>query len=79
VVGGVYRPVTTLTYLINYAILGSRNHPASYNWVNIALDWLSIVLVFQLVLRVLRDAVLRDRSKTFCPMLRCSARFTVPQ
>src|ERR1700688_2676057 len=30
VVGGVYRPVTTLSYLFNYSILGSRDHPASY-------------------------------------------------
>ena len=58
VVGGVYRPVTTLTYLFNYAILGSRNRPASYHWVNIALHWLTIALVFQLVLRVLRDTTL---------------------
>jgi tetratricopeptide (TPR) repeat protein len=58
VVGGVYRPVTTLTYLFNYAILGSRNHPASYHWVNIALHWLTIALVFQLVLRVLRNTTL---------------------
>jgi tetratricopeptide (TPR) repeat protein len=57
-VGGVYRPVTTLTYLFNYAILGSRNHPASYHWINMALHWLTIALVFQLVLRVLRDTVL---------------------
>jgi protein O-mannosyl-transferase len=58
VVAGVYRPVTTLTYLFNYAILGGRNHPASYHWVNIALHWLTIALVFQLVLRVLRDTAL---------------------
>jgi hypothetical protein len=55
VVCGVYRPVTTLTYLFNYSILGSRNRPASYHWVNMALHWLTIALVFQLVLRVLRD------------------------
>jgi hypothetical protein len=58
VVCGVYRPVTTLTYLFNYAILGSRNHSAGYHWVNIALHWLTIALVFQLVLRVLRDTAL---------------------
>lgn len=58
VVCGVYRPVTTLTYLFNYAILGSRNHPASYHWVNLALHWLTIALLFQLVLRVLRNTTL---------------------
>ena len=58
VVCGVYRPVTTLTYLFNYCILGSRGRPASYHCVNIALHWLTIALVFQLVLRVLRDAAL---------------------
>jgi tetratricopeptide (TPR) repeat protein len=58
VVGGVYRPVTTLTYLFNYAILGSRNSPASYHWFNMALHWLTIALAFHLVLRVLRDTKL---------------------
>jgi len=54
VVGGVYRPVTTLTYLFNYSILGSGKNPASYHWINMALHWLSIVLVYVVVLRVLR-------------------------
>jgi len=58
VVCGVYRPVTTLTYLFNYSILGGRNHPSSYHWVNIALHWLTIALVFQLAFRVLRDTAL---------------------
>jgi tetratricopeptide (TPR) repeat protein len=58
VVCGVYRPVTTLTYLFNYSILGSRGRPASYHWVNMALHWLTIALVFWLVLRVLPNSTL---------------------
>lgn len=58
VVGGVYRPVTTLTYLFNYAILGSRANPVTYHWVNMALHWLSIALVYLLALRVLRVTAL---------------------
>ena len=30
----IYRPLTTLSYLFNYSILGNGNHPAGYHWVN---------------------------------------------
>src|SRR6267378_4485618 len=29
---GLYRPVTTLSYLFNYAILGGAASPAGYHW-----------------------------------------------
>jgi tetratricopeptide (TPR) repeat protein len=54
VVSGVYRPVATLTYLFNFAVLGSGDHPESYHWVNMALHWLSITLAYLVMLRVLR-------------------------
>ena len=31
---GLYRPLATLSYLFNYAVLGNGNHPAGYHWVN---------------------------------------------
>src|SRR5579864_8836738 len=34
---GLYRPVTTLSYLFNYAILGNTDHPAGYHWINLLL------------------------------------------
>src|SRR5271157_5382817 len=34
---GLYRPLTTLSYLFNYAILGDGDRPAGYHWVNLLL------------------------------------------
>ena len=31
---GIYRPLTTLSYLFNYAILGNGTAPAGYHWIN---------------------------------------------
>src|SRR6202162_4771173 len=31
---GLYRPFTTLSYLLNYAVLGDGPHPAGYHIVN---------------------------------------------
>src|SRR5208337_2791470 len=30
----LYRPLTTVSYLLNYAILGNGPQPAGYHWVN---------------------------------------------
>jgi tetratricopeptide (TPR) repeat protein len=53
-VSGLYRPLTTLSYLFNYAVLHSGDKAASYHWVNLVLHWLNAVLVFFFVL-VLMD------------------------
>src|SRR6516165_3602817 len=34
---GLYRPLTTLSYLFNYAVLGNGPNPAGYHWINYAL------------------------------------------
>jgi hypothetical protein len=34
---GLYRPLTTFSYLLNYAVFGNGTHPAGYHWVNLAL------------------------------------------
>src|SRR3954468_1143416 len=34
---GLYRPLTTLTYLFNYAILGNGANATGYHWINFAL------------------------------------------
>ena len=49
---GLYRPLTTLSYLLNYAILGNATHPAGYHWVNFFLHTANAFLVFALVLRL---------------------------
>lgn len=53
---GLYRPVTTLSYLFNYAVLGNADHPAGYHFINLALHWVNALLVWLLVLALTRDA-----------------------
>lgn len=51
---GLYRPFTTLSYLWNYAILGNRENPAGYHWVNFLLHTANVWLVYLLAMRLLR-------------------------
>jgi protein O-mannosyl-transferase len=44
----LYRPVTTLSYLLNYAILGNGTTPAGYHWVNLILHAANVSLVYAL-------------------------------
>lgn len=50
--GDLYRPVTTLTYLFNYAVLGNGVSPLGYHVVNLALHIANVVLGFFLVRRL---------------------------
>ena len=45
----LYRPLTTLTYWVNYALAGGGVSPTSYHAVNLLLHWLNGLLVFLLV------------------------------
>jgi hypothetical protein len=51
---GLYRPITTLSYLFNYAVLDESNHPAGYHWFNFFLHALNVLLLFVLSLRFLK-------------------------
>ena len=46
--GALYRPLTSLTYLWNYAILGNGPNPAGYHWINFAIHAANIALVYAL-------------------------------
>ena len=48
----LYRPFTTLSYLINYAVLGNEGRPFGYHTVNFLLHWANAWLVFRLLLRL---------------------------
>lgn len=48
----LYRPLTTLSYLFNYAVLGSGEHVASYHIINFLLHWMNVVLVLVIVRRL---------------------------
>ena len=51
----LYRPITTFSYLINFAILGNGANPAGYHWVNIILHALNVSLVYALGLLIFGD------------------------
>ena len=52
-VSGLYRPLTTLSYMFNYAILGNANNATAYHWVNVLVHWLDAILVYFLALVLL--------------------------
>jgi tetratricopeptide (TPR) repeat protein len=54
-VSGLYRPVTTLSYLANYTILGNGSRPAGYHVINLALHWANAVLVYLVARGLLGD------------------------
>ena len=52
---GLYRPVTTLSYLFNYAILGNGGRPLGYHLVNYLLHVANAYLVYLLALLLLEN------------------------
>ena len=56
---GLYRPLTTFSYLLNYAVFGNGTHPAGYHWVNLALHAVNVSLVYLLGLLVFEAAPAR--------------------
>jgi tetratricopeptide (TPR) repeat protein len=50
-----YRPFTTFSYLVNYAVLGNGPHPAGYHWVNLALHEVDVALVYALGVLILGE------------------------
>jgi hypothetical protein len=49
---GLYRPITTLSYLFNYAVLGNQDRPAGYHLVNLALHAINASLLYLLGLAI---------------------------
>src|SRR5271169_2153663 len=45
-VSGLYRPLTTLSYLFNYSTLGNASHAAGYHWISFFLHWANTALVY---------------------------------
>lgn len=50
----LYRPVTTLSYLFNYAALDNADRPEGYHWINFLLHFVNVLLVYALALRFLK-------------------------
>jgi len=51
---GLYRPLTALTYLFNYAALGNADRPAGYHYINFVIHFVNVLLCYALALIVLR-------------------------
>jgi tetratricopeptide (TPR) repeat protein len=51
----LYRPLTTLSYLLNYAILGNGANPAGYHWMNLVLHLVNVSLVYALGILIFGD------------------------
>ncbi|MGB6943585.1 MAG: DUF1736 domain-containing protein [Bryobacteraceae bacterium] len=51
---GLYRPIGTLSYLFNYAVLGNGERPEGYHWINLFLHFGNVLLVYALARRLLR-------------------------
>jgi tetratricopeptide (TPR) repeat protein len=49
---GLYRPLTTLSFLLNYAVLGSADRPAGYHWFNLFIHVLNVWLVWSLARQI---------------------------
>lgn len=55
---GLYRPLTTISYLFNYAVLGDGQDPRGYHWINFWLHGINVSLVYALGLLIFGDAAL---------------------
>jgi tetratricopeptide (TPR) repeat protein len=51
-VSDLYRPVTTLSYLVNYAVLGNADRVPGYHLVNFLVHWANAALVFAILRRL---------------------------
>jgi tetratricopeptide (TPR) repeat protein len=52
----LYRPMTTASFLLNYAILGNGENPSGYHWLNFVLHLGNAWLVYSLCLLLLQRA-----------------------
>ena len=52
---GLYRPLTTFSYLFNYAILDGRDHPLGYHCINFLLHAANAFLIYLLSLHLARQ------------------------
>ena len=52
---GLYRPLTTISYLFNYSILGNEDNAEGYHWMNWLLHLGNSLLVYFLACRVFRE------------------------
>ena len=49
-VSGLYRPLTTFSYMVNYRVFNCEDSATGYHWVNFLIHWANAVLVYLAVL-----------------------------
>jgi len=54
---GLYRPLSTLSYMFNYAVLGNAERSTGYHWTNFMLHLGNVLLVYALSLRLMGTRV----------------------
>jgi protein O-mannosyl-transferase len=54
---GLYRPLSTLSYMFNYAVLGNAERSTGYHWTNFLLHLGNVLLVYALSLRLMGTRV----------------------
>ncbi len=52
---GLYRPVTTLSYMFNYSVLGNEANASGYHWINFLVHALNIGLVYLLGMAIFEE------------------------
>jgi tetratricopeptide (TPR) repeat protein len=52
----LYRPITTASFLFNYAVLGNGDNPPGYHWINFLLHACNVCLLFALGMRIFNRA-----------------------
>lgn len=52
---GLYRPFTTLSFLLDYTVLGGGQSPESYHWTNFILHGINVTLVYALGIFIFAD------------------------
>jgi tetratricopeptide (TPR) repeat protein len=57
---GLYRPITTLSYLLNYAVLGNQENPFGYHLINLFLHCINVLLAYLLARRFITGAWLPE-------------------
>jgi tetratricopeptide (TPR) repeat protein len=49
-VSGLYRPLTTFSYMVNYTVFGNKDVATGYHWMNLLIHWANAVLVYFAIL-----------------------------
>src|SRR5260370_11179786 len=52
---GLYRPLTTFSFMLNYSILGNGANPSGYHWLNFVWDAVNMGLVYLLGLAIFEE------------------------